>query len=261
MLERRSGSTEKKRHKVYLKGIKTLLEFFMNVFPRAFARMLEDSYFHCKRFAEAKTISSSSQSLSPLLDNTTELRFSARFSFTLRKENTFSLVTQLGSPLTCLLSLFVPPATGANGSNGFRVISKSSAVSLSRPASSSRWIRYLFTLLMKVSSTSPRSNLAIVLRDDSSRNQFGAQLQLTVGHLIVLNVSIRNRCCRQWVKSLQLAEAHANYTQKLLSFLSFSRALSVYFLILLISVECYLLFSWIFNFPHTNSSLKSITRN
>lgn len=73
----------------------------MNVFPRAFARMLEDSYFHCKRFAEAKTISSSSESLSPLLDNTTELRFSARFSLTLRKENTFSLVTQLCSPLSC----------------------------------------------------------------------------------------------------------------------------------------------------------------
>lgn len=72
---------QKKRHKVYLKGIKTLLEFFMNVLLRAAQMLISLTARERVRFVEAKTIFRFRPPTSPsLLDNTTELRFSARFS-------------------------------------------------------------------------------------------------------------------------------------------------------------------------------------
>lgn len=129
-----------------------------------------------------------------------ELRFSARFS---TKEKHF-LVTQrivLRSPQQfCYLCCIATVSTVAQWFKWFKAISKSLSLLLTHACLEfcvlSRRLRYLFTLQMKLSSTQ---------HSTSSRHEINLKIQLRC-HLIVLNVSIRNRwwCLSDFLHSQSL---------------------------------------------------------
>lgn len=154
-------------------------------------------FIHLRRF-EVRT----GENHFPFSDpsDNSELRFSARFS---TKEKHF-LVTQrivLRSPQQfCYLCCIATVSTVAQWFKWFKAISKSLSLLLTHACLEfcvlSRRLRYLFTLQMKLSSTQ---------HSTSSRHEINLKIQLRC-HLIVLNVSIRNRwwCLSDFLHSQSL---------------------------------------------------------